>query len=140
MLSDLYIPVNTNPTSPKLEDLTNIGEDSLTSHVDSDDDSSFGSDDESPTFSVDVHELCLSHKKKKKSTSNYLLLLIQEIQIINLYLLFMNSEHKFPRSEPVVKTLEERCQKALYHVGCGLSCLQYFKNLNPQCTDEDNMV
>ncbi|KAL4111775.1 hypothetical protein QTP88_015664 [Uroleucon formosanum] len=116
MLSDLYIPVNTNPTSPKLEDLTNIGEDSLTSHVDSDDDSSFGSDDESPTFSVDVHDLCLSHTKKKKS-----------------------SKHKFPRSEPVVKTLEERCKKSLYHVGCGLSCLQYFKNFNPHCTDENNM-
>lgn len=71
MLSDLYIPVNTNPTSPKLEDLTNIGEDSLTSHIDSDDDSSFGSDDESPTFSVGVHDLCLSHKKKNKSKSNH---------------------------------------------------------------------
>lgn len=72
MLSDLYIPVNTNPTSPKLEDLTNVGEkDSLTSHIDSDDDSSFGSDEENPTFSVDIHDLCLSHKKEKKSKSNY---------------------------------------------------------------------
>lgn len=70
MLSDLYIPVNTNPTSPKLEDLTNIGEDSLTSHVDSDNDSSSTSDDEKPTYSVDIHELCLSHKKKKKPKSN----------------------------------------------------------------------
>lgn len=69
MLSDLYIPVNTNPTSPKLEDLTNIGEDSLTSHVVSDNDSST-SDDEKPTYSVDIHDLCLSHKKKKKSKSN----------------------------------------------------------------------
>lgn len=71
MLSDLYIPVNTNPTSPKLEDLTNMGEESsLTSHIDSDDDSSSGSDNENPTFSVDIHELCLSHKKEKKSNSN----------------------------------------------------------------------
>lgn len=69
MLSDLYIPVNTNPTSPKLEDLTNMDEDSLTSHVNSDDDSSSGSDNKKPTYSVDVHDLCLSHKKKKKSKS-----------------------------------------------------------------------
>jgi len=62
------------------------------------------------------------------------------MNIYYLHLLFIISEHKFPRSEPVVKTLEERCQKALYHVGCGLSCLQYFKNLNPHCTDEDKMV
>lgn len=71
MLSDLYIPVNTNPTSPKLEDLTNMGEDSLASHVDSDDDSSSGTDDEKPTYSVGVHDLCLSHKKKNKSKSYY---------------------------------------------------------------------
>jgi len=71
MLSDLYIPVNTNPTSPELEDLTNMGEDSLTSHVDSDDNSSSGSDDEKPTYSVDVHDLCLSHTKKAKAKSNY---------------------------------------------------------------------
>jgi len=69
MLSDLYIPINTNPISPKLDDLTNMGEDSLTSHVDSDDDSSSMSDDEKPTYSVDVHDLCLSHKKETKSKS-----------------------------------------------------------------------
>lgn len=67
MLSDLYIPVNTNPTSPKLEDLTNVDEDSLTSHVNSD--SSSDSDNKKPTYSVDVHDLCLSHKKKKKTKS-----------------------------------------------------------------------
>lgn len=54
------------------------------------------------------------------------------------YLLFL--EPKYPSTEPVVKTLKERCQKALYHVGCGLSCLQYFKNLNPQFTNEEKMV
>lgn len=70
MLSDLYIPVNTNPTSPKLDDLTNMGEeDSLASRVDSDDDSSSTSDDEKPTYSVGVHDLCLSHKKENKSKS-----------------------------------------------------------------------
>lgn len=71
MLSDLYIPVNTNPTSPELEDLTDMGEDSLTPHVDSDNDSLSGSDDEKPTYSVDVHDLCLSHKKKNKPKSSY---------------------------------------------------------------------
>lgn len=77
MLSDLYIPVNTNPTSPKLEDLTNVGEDSLTSHVNCDDDS-YCSDDEksTPTYSVDIHDLCLSHKKEKKSKSYYSLFFI----------------------------------------------------------------
>lgn len=70
MLSDLYIPVNTNPTSPELEDLTNVGEDSLASHVDSDDDSLSCSHEEKPTYSVDIHDLCLSHKKKNKSKSN----------------------------------------------------------------------
>lgn len=69
MLSDLYIPVNTNPTSPKLEDLTNMGEDSFASHIDSDDDLSSASDEEKPTYSVDVHDLCLSHKKENKSKS-----------------------------------------------------------------------
>lgn len=57
-----------------------------------------------------------------------------------MYILFIIIEPKYPPSEPVVKTLEERCQKALYHVGCGLNCLQYFKNLNPQFTDEENNV
>lgn len=72
MLSDLFIPVNTNPTSPKLEDLTNVGEDSLTSvSVDPDDKSYSSDDEEKPTYSVDVHDLCLSHKKKKKTKSNY---------------------------------------------------------------------
>lgn len=54
--------------------------------------------------------------------------------------MFVILESKYRPSEPVVKTLEERCQKALYHVGCGLSCLQYFKNLNPQFMGEENMV
>lgn len=62
---------------------------------------------------------------------------IEKYLIINV---FFFSEPKYPPSEPVVKTLEERCQKALYHVGCGLSCLQYFKNLNPQSADDENMV
>lgn len=83
MLSDLYIPVNTNPISPKLEDLTNMGEDSLTNHVDSDDDSSCGFDDEKPTYSVDIHDLCLSHKKEKKSKSK--LIIIHFIGILNLF-------------------------------------------------------
>lgn len=55
----------------------------------------------------------------------------------NNYIIYLEPKYS---SEPVVKTLEERCQKALYHVGCGLSCLQYFKNLNPHLTDEENMV
>lgn len=71
MLSDLYIPVNTNPTSPKLEDLTNMGEDKFTSDVDSDDDSSSSSDDVQLSYSVGVHDLCLSHKKEKQSKSSY---------------------------------------------------------------------
>lgn len=62
------------------------------------------------------------------------------IRLVNNFYIFIFSDPKFASTEPVVKTLEERCQKALYHVGCGLSCLQYFKNLNPQCTDERNMV
>lgn len=69
MLSDLYIPVNTNPTSPELEDLTNVGEDSVTSHVDSNDDSLTCSNEGKPTYTVDIHDLCLSHKKKDKSKS-----------------------------------------------------------------------
>lgn len=59
---------------------------------------------------------------------------------IYLLIIITTLEPKYCPSEPVVKTLEERCQKALYHVGCGLNCLQYFKNLNPQFTDEENMV
>lgn len=57
-----------------------------------------------------------------------------------ILILFIILEPKYPSTEPVLKTLEERCQKALYHVGCGLNCLQYFKNLNPQFTYEENMV
>lgn len=58
-----------------------------------------------------------------------------------MFLLILNIlESKYPSSEPVVKTLKERCQKALYHVGCGLNCLQYFKNLNPQFTEEEKKV
>lgn len=72
MLSDLYIPVNTNPTSPKLDDLTNLGEDNFTSHDVSDDDSddSLSGSDVQPSYSVGVRDLCLSHKKKKKPKSN----------------------------------------------------------------------
>jgi hypothetical protein len=75
MLSDLYIPVSTNPTSPKLDDLTNVGEDSLTSCVDPNDESYGCDDDKKPTYSVDVHDLCLSHKKKNKSKSNPLIVI-----------------------------------------------------------------
>lgn len=83
MLSDLYIPVNTNPISPKLEELTNMGEDSLTNQVDSDDDSACGFDSEKPTYSVDIHDLCLSHKKEKKSKSKWKI--IHFVTIMNLF-------------------------------------------------------
>lgn len=50
-----------------------MGEDSLISHVNCDDDSSTFSDDEKPTsiYSVYVHDLCLSQKKEKKPRSDY---------------------------------------------------------------------
>ncbi|XP_050421584.1 erythroid differentiation-related factor 1 [Adelges cooleyi] len=116
MLSDLYIPCNTNPTSPKLEDLTNSGEDDIMmSPVVSDDDSSVVSDEAQPTYTVEVRDLCVSHKEEQKS-----------------------KKAKYTPSEPVVKTLDERCKKALYHVGCGLNCLQYFDNLSPEFKDEEN--
>lgn len=54
--------------------------------------------------------------------------------------LFDVLESRYSSSKYVVYTLEERCQKALYYIGCGLECLQYFKNLNPQLTKEENLV
>ncbi|XP_050543387.1 erythroid differentiation-related factor 1 isoform X2 [Daktulosphaira vitifoliae] len=108
MLSDLYIPVNTNPTSPKLEDLVNKEEENNLTSPDITDDESPDLNEMQPTYSVDVRDLCLSYKKENKAKQ---------------------SEHS---SQPVVQTVEERCKKSLYHVGSGLSCLQYFKTLRQQ--------
>lgn len=38
-----------------------------------------------------------------------------------------------------MKSLEKRCHKALYHVGYGLNCLQYF-SCNLQDTCEESVV
>lgn len=69
MLSDLYIPVNINPTSPKFDDLINVGQDSLTSHVDYDDNSLSCSNEKRPTYFVYMHDQCVPHKKTDKSKS-----------------------------------------------------------------------
>lgn len=48
----------------------------------------------------------------------------------NIYI----SELENPPSETIVMTLEEHCQKALYNVGCGLSCLYNLEDINQQLT------
>uniref|UniRef100_A0A2S2PJZ7 Erythroid differentiation-related factor 1 n=1 Tax=Schizaphis graminum TaxID=13262 RepID=A0A2S2PJZ7_SCHGA len=39
-----------------------------------------------------------------------------------------------PPSKIIVMTLEEHCQKALYYVGCGISCLYYSEDTDQQLT------
>jgi len=70
MLSDFYIPIDINPALIKLDDNTLLSPD-----VDSDENLSTRSDVEKSMFSIGTNDLCLSHKKSKKSQSRFLLML-----------------------------------------------------------------
>lgn len=50
---------------------------------------------------------------------------------------FYNIYFSEPKS---IASLKERCHKALYHIVCGLSCLQYFENSDPQNACDDRSV
>jgi len=72
MLSDFYIPFDVDYELQKFEDFTNTAVNSRISCVDSDKNLSTSSDTEESTFFIGTRDLCLSHKKKKKSKSNFL--------------------------------------------------------------------
>ncbi|PSN47600.1 hypothetical protein C0J52_04586 [Blattella germanica] len=100
MLSDLYVPADTDPAAPSLD--SNVNDD------DDDEEEKHVEEEEaegslSSSSSVAVKALCVSNQEAG-----------------------MQHESKFNSPPPVCGGVEERCKMALEHVSSGLECLQYF--------------
>lgn len=68
MLSDMYISIYNNPSTTAIGDSTNMDEDSTTCH----DYSAISSIKfDYGTYSIDIQNLCVSHKKENISLSEY---------------------------------------------------------------------
>ncbi|XP_075222237.1 erythroid differentiation-related factor 1-like isoform X2 [Lycorma delicatula] len=130
MLSDLYVPVNTDPTCPAMNDIDS------TDHVTEDDDNDSQATDEhsvdddyddfdcdkEATNSVAVKSLCVSNFQHHPSGNSD-----------------RRRHYKYSDSStappPLVGSIEERCNMALQHVVEGLRCLKYFES---DSTTSDN--
>lgn len=124
MLADVYIPCETDPSCPHLEDIPappdQTEEEVETSH----------------SNSVPVRSLCVASYKSFSSglyqfiTSAYVTTIGSFLRNVYVLTVVINnfSENKFrPRPPPIVGSIDERCKAALLHVLEGLDCLQYFK-------------
>lgn len=101
MLSDLYVPAGTNPSSP---DLMEQNDDDDTH---SDTYSSHESDKESDKMEEDVSAAIKSLSLTRiKEQAEY-------------------EEFKY-KPPPIIGTVEDRCKVALEHIASGLECLKYF--------------
>lgn len=121
ILSDLYIPAETDPGSPKFNTVIE----------DDDDESSslFGDQTASATprqeeYADDEH------------TSNRLEAAIKSIEETLQEYNGSDSWRYNSRPPPLVGGVEERCVNALQHIADGLSCLQYFDSSEEQKTKE----
>jgi len=73
MLYDVYISIYDNPSTTEILNSTDVDEDSATCYEDSVISSTqydYG------TYSVDIQNLCVSHRKENLSLSEYLLFII----------------------------------------------------------------
>ncbi|CAL7938419.1 unnamed protein product [Xylocopa violacea] len=99
MLSDLYIPSDTDPASPGLSDQS----------------------DEEDTQS----ESSANHENEKEEESETEEAAIKSLTLANIKEHAECDEPKY-KPPPISGTIEERCLAALDHVCHGLECLQYF--------------
>ncbi|PNF29301.1 hypothetical protein B7P43_G08945 [Cryptotermes secundus] len=115
MLSDLYVPADTDPASPRLDGQLNdedCGSDSQ-SGVEDVSDGKNGVDENlfqgsiNSSSSVPVKALCVSSPETASRDVS-------------------SDESKASSPPPVCGGVEERCKMALQHVALGLQCLQYF--------------
>lgn len=113
MLSDLYVPAQTNPESPKLETME-TDEDFNIYYDDDDDDNAEEDCKESATKTLILDS---KHSDNK----------------------FVNNYKPPP---PIVGTVEERTSQAIHHIAAGLNCLKYFnkKEEYPRKSHEDENV
>ncbi|XP_026805826.1 erythroid differentiation-related factor 1-like [Rhopalosiphum maidis] len=101
MLSDMYISIYNNPSTVVINS-TEVGKDSDNCYNDF---SISSTEFDYGIYSVDIQNLCVSHKKEiTPKIPDYF------------------------KSKNLVKNIEECYYKALYYIGSSLSCLQYFKN------------
>lgn len=97
MLSDLYVPADTNPECPGLERME--------------------TDDYESVYDEEDEEL--DNESRKESATKTLIL------DSNHYCKQFVNHYKLP--PPISGTVEERCLQAIHHVAAGLNCLQYFQ-------------
>lgn len=98
MLSDLYVPADTNPECPGLERME--------------------TDDYESLFDDDNDEDLDGEKRKDSATKTLIL-------DSNHYCDKFVNNYKLP--PPISGTVEERCLQAVSHVAAGLNCLKYFQ-------------
>lgn len=125
MLSDLYVPADTDPASPRLDGQLNDEEDCGSvsqSGVEDVSDGKNGADENlfqgsiNSSSSVPVKVLCVSSPETAS----------QDVS---------SDESKTSSPPPVCGGVEERCKMALQHVALGLQCLQYFDG-----SDKDDSI
>lgn len=98
MLSDLYIPSDTDPASPGLSDQ---------------------SDEE------DAHSECSMNHEKEEVEEEKICAAIKSLPLANIKEQMEREQPKY-KAPPISGTIEERCLFGLEHVTHGLECLQYF--------------
>ncbi|GAB1869397.1 Erythroid differentiation-related factor 1 [Camponotus japonicus] len=98
MLSDLYIPSDTDPASPGLSDQ---------------------SDEE------DAHSECSMNNEKEKVEEEKICAAIKSLTLANIKEQTEREQPKY-KAPPISGTIEERCLFGLEHVTHGLDCLRYF--------------
>ncbi|KDR07710.1 Erythroid differentiation-related factor 1 [Zootermopsis nevadensis] len=113
MMSDLYVPADTDPASPGLdgplndEDCGNCDQNGMEDEGKSSEDDNLFEGSLNSSSSVPVKALCVSTPDTGCQSA-------------------ANDESKFSSPPPVCGGVEERCKMALQHVALGLQCLQYF--------------
>lgn len=113
MLSDLYIPANTNPTRPVVVEQQQKQQ--------QEDDICQQNDNAEYAFN-DINN-CMENEGKASAT-------IKSLTLAYLKEQTERNDLKYIRPPPVSGSIPERCQEALEHVANGLECLSYFPVLN----------
>ncbi|KZC11110.1 Erythroid differentiation-related factor 1 [Dufourea novaeangliae] len=114
MLSDLYIPSDTDPASPGLSDQSDEEDTQSESSTNHDNDKDEEEDERSEEAAI--KSLTLANIKEHKTCE----------------------EPKY-KPPPISGTVEERCLSALEHVCQGLECLQYFPTEDNSEEDRNNV-
>lgn len=108
LLSDLHIPLRTDPMQPKFDDETNGSEYSFDDDNNNSDDSGSTSVEDDPNTScgsIAVQSVVDATKESK-------------------FKKILTEDNSLP--PPLIGTVDERCSMALQYIANGLNCLQYF--------------